>query len=305
MQTSIILLYFFIFLIYAFANVFMIDLHQKGMVRITGRMRMTGFCAALLAFFLAVILTRDALLSLLLAGVFSLVTYVFWIWIYRERFGPIRIKPDISAIKRLVVTVAPILVITFIQTYLSNAPKLLLGEFNTYETVAVFSFLIFPALLYQMVLNMMLFGAPLPQVSEDYANGQFRRFSKRIHTQLLIVAVVFIPFLAFTYFFGIPLLSWLYDTDLASYKRQLMLLSAGGFFITAGPYIGMLLIIMRKQKAYLYSFIAVGAVSGSILGFLIWQFGIDGAALSNLVVFAPLTVLVYVVFRRTLYHEIE
>ena len=304
-QKAVISLYYFIFLTDAYANVFMTDFHQKGMIRIMGRMRASGFGAAVLAFFLTVVITGSVAVSLSVAGVLLLVIYVMWIWLYREHFGAIRVRIDLSAIKRLVLAVLPILVLTFIMTYLGYAPPIYLGEFRSFETVAIYAILITPAALFQILLHTMLFGAPLPKTSEAYASGELARFSKRVHVLLLLVAVTAVPFLAVTYFIGIPLLTWLYNTDLSPYLRQLMIISVGGLFTTAAPIVGMALIIMRKQKAYMYSFIAVGAVCGPLVGYLVWRFGIDGAVLSNLVVFAPLTIVVYTAFRRLLRHELK
>jgi len=302
-QAAVIFLYYFIFLIDSYANVFMTDFHQKGKIRIMGRMRASGFGIALVAFILAVFITRDVVLPLLAAGVLLLIIYVLWIWLYRGHFGAIRAKIEFSAIRRLIVAVLPILVLTFIMTYLGYAPNIYLGEFYSLESVAVYAILITPAALFQILLHTLLFGAPLPHTSEAYASGELKRFSMRIHALLLLAAAAAVPFLALAYFFGIPLLTWLYNTDFSPYLRQLMLLCAGGLFTTAAPIIGMALIIMRRQKAYMYSFIAVGAIAGPLVGFLVWSYGLDGAVLSNIVVFAPLTVLVYVVFRRALRYE--
>jgi O-antigen/teichoic acid export membrane protein len=211
---------------------------------------------------------------------------------------------DFNNIKRLMATVLPVFILTFIMTYLSYAPNIYLGEFRDSETVAIYAILITPAALFQVLLHTLFFGAPLPHTSEAYASGQLKRFSKRIHVLLLLVVATALPFMAVTYFLGITLLSWLYSTDFSPYLKQLMLISTGGLFTTTAPIIGMALIIMRKQKAYMYSFISVGMVSGPLVGFLVWQYGLDGAVLSNLIIFAPLTVLAYIVFRRLLYKEI-
>ncbi|MDR2572635.1 MAG: hypothetical protein LBD23_20405 [Oscillospiraceae bacterium] len=302
-QTTVILLYYIFLLIDAYANVFMTDFHQKGMIRIMGRMRASGFAASLIAFFLVVYTTRDVTISLMVAGVLLTGIYMAWIWTYKRHFGAIRVKADYLAIKRLAASAFPVLVLTLIMTYLGYAPSIYLGTFDSYEKVAIYAILITPSALYLILVHALLLGAPLPQTSEAYASGQLKRFSKRIHVLLFIGIIMAIPFLAVTYIIGILLLSWLYDTDLSTYLRQLMLVSAGGVFTTATPIVGMALIIMRKQKAYMYSYLAVGAVAGPLVGVLVWRYGILGAAFSNLVVFAPLTIVVYIVFRCTLRRE--
>jgi len=131
-------------------------------------------------------------------------------------------------------------------------------------------------------------------------SGNLKRFSRLFHLLIYLTLLLVIPFMAVVYFFGVPLLSWIYNVDLSAYFTQLMLVSAGAVFFTLGPLIGMSLIIMKRQRVYMYSYIVVGAVSGPVAAVLVWMYGISGAMLSNLIVFAPLSVLLYVVFRRVL-----
>jgi len=304
-QTLIIVFYYFVFLVDAYANVFMTDFHQKGKIRIMGRMRASGFCAAVIAFFLSTLLLQNVVISLAVSGAFISIVYFIWVWVYRKQFTPIKIVLDFITIKQLAMTVLPIFILTLIMTYLGFAPNIYLGNFATMETVAICAILITPAALFQILLHTLLFGAPLPSTSEAYANGDLKRFSKRIHFLYILTIFAAVPFLIISYNFGIPLLTWIYNTDLSPYLRQLMFLSIGGLFTTAIHIAGVALIIMRKQIAYMYSYIAVGMICGPLVAYLVWKYGLDGAVLSNIIIFAPLTIIVYIIFRITLHREIE
>ena len=304
-QMSVILLYYFIFLIDTYANVFATDFHQKGKIRIMGRMRASGFSLVLASYVTLAYLTRDVVLSLLVAGVLLLFSYVIWIWFYRSHFGSIRTRFDFSKIKRLIVTVLPLIILTFIAAFLANAPSIYLGQFDSMETVAIFAIILTPGALFQVLLHALFFGAPLPQTSEAYASGDLKRFLKRIHALILLTAAFTIPFLIIIYFLGVPLLSWLYNTDLSPYFRQLIFVSVGALFLTLTPIIGLPFIIMRRQKVYMFSYIAVGAVAGPVVAVLVRLYGISGAMLSNLIVFAPLSVVLYIIFRRALRVEAQ
>jgi len=305
LQTLIILFYYFIFLTDAFADVFMGDFHQKGMIRIMGRIRASGFFIALTAFCVMAYTTHDVMTSLLTAGMLMFIVYFMWIRFYRSHFSPIRAILDFSTIKRFIVIMLPVLVLTFIQTYLISAPRIFLGTFDVYEMVAIYSILFTPAAMYNLLLYTPLFGSPMPRTSEAYASGQLKRFYRRIHVMLLIMAAAFIPYIAITWFFGVPLLSWLYNVDLAPFKNQLLWVSIGGIFIPATTFIGTILIIMRKQKAYMYSHIIVGAIVGPLAGVLVWLGGINGAAYSNLVIFLPLSIVVYVIFQYIIRRKLK
>jgi len=299
-QSAVLLLYYFIFLTDSYANVFTTDFHQKGKIRITGRMRASGFSIILVSYIIIAYLTHDVIISLLVAGVLFLINNVAWIWFYRSHFGAIRTKVNLSAVKRLILAALPIVVLIFIMTFLAGAPNIYIGQFDSMGMVAIFAMILTPGAFFQMLLHALFFGAPLPVTSEAYASGDLKRFSFRIHALLILTVIVAVPFLIVVYFIGIPVLSWLYNIDLTSYQIQLLFVSTGAIFLTLGPIIGMALIIMKRQKIYMYSYIAVGAVAGPAVAVLVWLYGINGAMLSNLIVFAPLTFLLYVIFRRAL-----
>ena len=302
-QAIIILLYFFIFLTDGYANVFMTDFHQKGKVRIMGRMRASGFAGVLVAFFITVSITHNVILSLLAAGILLLIIYIMWIWFYRKNFGAVRVKYDFHAIKRLGFAVTPILVLTFAMNFLIAAPSIYLGEFDTIDMVAILAMLLAPAQLFMVLVHALALGSPVPETSDAYTSGELVRFKRRIHAKLLFAFGMAIPFVAFTYFFGVPILSWLYDTDLSPYIRHLVITSVGGIFMTATPIIGLSLIIMQTQKQYMYAYIAVSLITGPLVAVLVWLHGLYGAVFSNLIVFAPMSILLYIVFRYMLRRE--
>jgi len=297
----ILLLYFFIFLTDGYVNVFMTDFHQKGKVRIMGRMRASGFAGVLAAFFITVLITHNVVMSLLAAGVLLLIIYVIWILYYREHFGAMRTKYDFSAMKRLGLAVTPILVLTFAMNFLIAAPSIYLGEFDTIDMVAILAILVAPPQLFMVLVHALVLGSPVPETSDAYSSGDLGRFRRRIHAKLLFTFGMSIPFVAFTYFLGAPILSWLYGVDVSPYRIHLAITSIGGIFATTTPIIGLSLVIMQKQKQYMYAYIATSLITGPLVAVLVWLYGIHGAVFSQLLVFLPLTVVIYLVFRRMLY----
>jgi len=302
-QTNIILLFFFIFLVDAYANVFKSDLHQKGMVRLVARMRALSFSLTLIVFVIAILITHEVTIALASAGAVMFVVNIVWVYCYRGHFGKIHVEFDFQAIIRLTKMVFPMFMTLSLSVYLINAPKYYLEMFLTSESVAMYAILFFPAGMFQIVMTTMFFGAPLPDTSELYASGELKRFLRRIHQQLMLVTATALPYLLITYFLGVPVILWLYNTDISMYFRELILITASGLFITVSPIIGMALIIMRRQKQYLYAFATVSALTSPIVIILVQKYGLVGAAIVNFVVFAPTSVLLYAVFRVTLNRE--
>jgi len=294
---AIIVLCFFIYLVDAYGNVFMCDFQQKGMVRFGARTRAFASFAAVAAFSLIMFIRQDVISSLALAGVAISIVWIVWVWVKREHFGAIRVKIDMSAIKSLIVKVFPIFVPFIANVYLINAPKYYLEAFVSNESVAVYAILVLPGAMFLLLVHTLLFGAALPITSEMFASGDFGRFLKRIHMQMLFIAAMAVPFLAAVYFLAPWFLSLLYGIDIYPYRELILLISTGSVFVTAAPVVGMALTIMRRQKVYMYSLTIPGAVFGAVVFLLVRQYGMDLAVYSNLIIFAPLTVIVYTVFR--------
>jgi len=300
---TIIFLCFFVFLVDAYGNVFLADFQQKGMVRFGARTRAFASFAAILAFAVIMFTRQNVTFSLALAGIAISIVWIVWVWHNRGHFGAIRAKPDFDVVKRLLSKVYPMFIPFALNVYLINAPKYYLEAFVSSESVAIYAILVLPASLFMLLIHTLLFGAALPVTSEIYVSGDHNRFLKRIHLQILMMAALAVPFVIAIYFFGPWILSLLYGIDLYPYRENLLLISAGGVFNTMAPVVGMALIVMRKQKIYMYSLAIPGAVMGTVVFFMVRNYGMSMAVFSNLIVFVPLTIIVYTVFRWTLRHE--
>ena len=299
-RAAVMLLFFFTYLTDMYADVFMGDLQQKGKMRIAGRMRATGFASALIAFAIASFTTQTLLLPLAFAGFAICCVNIVWIWVYRSHFGAIRVKIDVIAIKKLAVSTYPIAISSLLFIYLYHAQKYYLGAFGLDEAVAIITILMLPAMLLNLFCIFFFMGAELTYMAGLFTSGQLRRFAIRVNQQLLIVVALCIPFMIFIYFSGIFLLSWLYGVDLSVYKEQLMLLSSGSVFLAIVSVLNAVLIVMRRQKTTMFCMMAVACVTGPAMWFLVSRYGLTGAAFSNLVIFVPMAVLLYVVYRVAL-----
>jgi len=296
----IILLFYFLYLVDVYADVFMGDLQQKGKMRIAGKMQASSFCAVLLAFSIIMFITQTILLALAIAGLVVFCSYIVWIWIYRDHFGAIRVKVDFSTIKKLAWAVLPLLIYGFIVSYLENAQKYYLSAFFSDDAVAIYAILMLPVSLLNLACVSFFLGAITTKTAVILADGQLNRFIKRINIQLLFAVGLFIPFILCVYFFGIPLLSWIYAVDLSPYQKQLMILSFGGIVRAPIFVLAPVLVILRKQKMLLYSVIFVALISGPLMWWLVLQYGISGAVFSNLVIYAPQAVIFYVAYHVAL-----
>ena len=304
-QLAVILVFYFIYLTDAYADVFMGDLQQKGKMRVAGKMQTSGFFAALLMFFVVLFTTDMMIPALITAGMVVFFVYISWIWFYRNHFGPIRVKIDFPAIKMLVMRVIPLLVGGLIIAYVFNAQKYYLEAFFTVDKVAIYGILMFPISLLNLACTSFFQGAIATKTAEVWVSGETKRFKRRVNLQLLFAVGLFIPFIVGVYFLGIPILSWVYAIDLSPYKPQLLILAVGGMARAPIYVLGPVFVLFGKEKTIFYCAILISAIAGPLMMFLVSRYGIYGAAFSNLVIFMPQAIMYVVIYRFAIKRNIS
>ena len=90
---------------------------------------------------------------------------------------------------------------------------------------------------------------------------RWRDFTRSILKQSFIVLGITVICVIGAFLLGIPVLSWLYNTDLTNYKAELLLLLVGGGLLGASGVYTTILTIMRHQRSLMYGYgvIAVAA----------------------------------------------
>lgn len=199
-------------------------------------------------------------------------------------------RKDIPEIRQLLVIVFSLFGISFLSFYVNNAPKYAIDACLTDEVQACYGFVAMPVFVIGL-LNNFVYQPTLVPMAVEWEQKQKKRFTYRIYRQLGIIAIISVICLVGANIAGIPVLSWLYHTDLSAYKGELMILLAAGGFLAISGYLSVVLTIMRCQKDLLwpYGLVAVGALLG--LRGIVLQYGTVGAAVCYLFLMALLCAL--------------
>jgi len=293
----VILLFYLMFLCTGFADVFMGDLQQKTKMRVAGRIMVCSFGLNLIVFAFTIFVSGSLIISLISSCIVTFFSYVAWIWFYRNDFGPIRVRYDISAIKILLKKVLPLFFAGLIGSYLYNMQKYYLGFLETDESVATITILLMPGTALQMLCAAIFGGAEMTKTAVIYASGNLKSLSKRINGQLLAAVAISIFFLLCVYIFGLPLLAWLFATELSTYMLELMIVSIGGALFSVNIALGSAAIVMRLQKAHFIITLVVAVIVAPLMWVIVARYGINGAAFTNLAFLAPLSIALYVICR--------
>ena len=296
----VILLFFFIYLTDGFADVFMGDLQQKGKMRIAGRMRVCAFGSSIVVFAIASLITQSLIIPLLLSGIAVFSVYIIWIWIYRTGFKQVRVKFDMKVIKGLGIEVLPLLIGSFIYSYLLSAPKYFLGFLDSDESVAILAMILVPFTVLSLLVSTFFAGAEMTKTARIYLSEKKKDLLRRVYRQLLLAFILAAAFMLGSFTLGIPILSWIYNVDLSDFMHEFTLVTLLGATNTLLIPLSVSLIVVRRLKECTVILLVSAVTSSLLLWFLVPRYGIAGAVFSNLIVFILITIAYYVVFRIAL-----
>lgn len=85
------------------------------------------------------------------------------------------------------------------------------------------------------------------------------------------------------YFWGIPVLSWLYNTDLQLYKTELLILLIGGGFLGLSGLFTTVITIIRYQKKLMWNYAAMALLAYFFSRSIVDKYGMIGAAILYMV----------------------
>lgn len=269
-----------------------------------GRMDMGAklFCfrwlGILVIFPIALWITEDLQFTLMLCLVISLFLFlillrVSYSQICSESDRNIKLlirKRDLGEIGELLKIAIPLFGISFLSFYVNNASKYAIDAYLTDEVQACYGFVAMPVFVIGL-LNNFIYQPTLVPMASEWEQKQNEKFCRRIWKQIVALMIISSVCLLGAYMIGIPVLSWLYHTDLSAYKTELMILLLAGGFFAISWYLSVVLTIMRCQKALLWPYGCVAIVAAAGMKEVVLRRGTVGAAFGYLVLMIFLTVL--------------
>jgi len=171
----------------------------------------------------------------------------------------------------------PLFLASFMTIYVTNAPKYAIDRYLTEEVQACYGFIAMPVFAIEL-LNGFLYQPSLVHMAQEWNEHRTGSFRRRAVKQCLILLGLCGVCLLGAYFFGIPVLSAIYGTELNSYKTELLVLLCGGGMLAYAGYFSVLLTIMRKQKMVMYGYAGISILSFLLSNHAVKDFGVMGAA---------------------------
>ncbi len=171
----------------------------------------------------------------------------------------------------------PLFAGSFLSFYIGNAPKYAIDATLTDALQACYGFISMPVFIIGL-LNNFIFNPMLFQMSVLWKEQKIKQFVQKTLIQSGIVAFITVICIAGAWLLGIPVLSWLYNTDLAPYKTELLILLLGGGFLGLSGLLNAVITIIRYQKSLMWGYVVVALLAFLFSDRIVAQYEMMGAA---------------------------
>lgn len=288
----------------ALEDVFHGDLQKCGRLDIAGKMLCTRVVSMTAVWALLLMLTKNQMIATVIAAGFTFFITIRMIYLVRSFYSmPLKIawndlKVDAKMLELLRI-VFPLFLSMFLSFYIGNAPRYAIDRQLSDELQACYGFIAMPVFVIGL-LSSFIFNPIITRMSVLWNENKNREFGLRAFRQMVIVLIITGVCMAGAYILGIPVLSWIYHTDLSDFKVQLMLMLVGGGFLGLSGLLQMLITIQRGQRQLVIIYIFVTVIAIIFSNGVVREYGMNGAVCLYILLMGLLCIGFVLIFIRNL-----
>ena len=274
----------------AFEDVFYGEFQRLGRLDIAGYSNFFRVLITLVSFIGFIYATGSLLTATIATIAISLAAMILLVIIPAKRMFAIAPTFAWRSISTLMMACTPLFLGAFLSMYLGNAPRFAVDSFMDPDSLAHYGFIFMPALAIN-VLTMFIFRPLQTRMAHRWAERDNKGVWQLLATGFKAIAFTSIVTLILSYFFGIPVLGWLYSADLTGLRGPLMILVVGGTLNAIGVVLYYLLTTMRKQRLVLIAYVIAAVCVWALAQILVPSEGIMGASIAYTTSMSLLAVL--------------
>lgn len=198
-------------------------------------------------------------------------------------------------IKKILYSGFSVFAFTFLTQYVMNATKYAMDGIlsNKYQTI--YGILIMPATL-MLLCSTFVIQPFLVTLKEQLNKNEIKKFNNLVLKLCITLLVLGIIAIIGCYFLGIPILEFIYNIPLKSYKSSLLIIILGATLFGIVYIISTSLVAMRKNTIQLVIYLIVSIICFILSPILIEKKSIYGASLSYFYSMCILLILYIIYF---------
>lgn len=286
----------------AFSDVFYGILQKKELLYKTGISLTIKNIVNLILLFVIDKITNNVILSILSIIIFNLLVLIFYD--IKESLKYIdfnkKIKKE-NIIKILKNGFYPFLA-SFLSLYIINTPKYAIDNFLKDNVQTIFGIIVMPATVVSLFAQFIVYPF-LNNINKFIKNKEIDNLKKLVFKILLIVGIFGILSAIIAYFFGIPVLSFIYGVELRNYKNCLIIILIGAIFTAFVYILSSVLISIRTLKHQVIIYCVIAVISYFISNLFVKKMAVMGASISYFVSVFLLYILFYGLYKIVLKKE--
>lgn len=250
---------------------------QENRLDIASKCLALRMLITIMVFGLGLIILKNQLLALIISTILTMGLFLlFTKWTIGEFCIPIS-KPESQNIVLLLKLCFPLFASAFLTFYIGNAPKYAIDANLSDSLQACYGFIAMPVFVIGL-LNSFIFNPMLYKMTQLWNSGKVKSFVIQTLIQSCFVGIITIVCLVGAYLLGIPVLSWLYNTNLAPYKTELLILLLGGGFLGLSGLLNAFITIIRYQKRIMWGYVFIAILAFLFSNRIVEKYEMMGAA---------------------------
>lgn len=272
------------------ADVFEGEFQRNDRIDISGMSMAFRTIAIMAVFSIIAWVTRNIYAASAVAAVTGLAGAAVVAVVWSRGFETLSVSFDREKMKSLFRSTILLFIGSAMCMWLWNGTKYVVEWTLTDRDTLAYGIVFMPT----MVINLgssFVFKPMLTTLARHYEQGEYKAFAKLVAVLVATAVGITVVTLGAGAWLGIPVLSWLYDIELAPYKSVMLVLIAAGGFNAVSILFYYALTVMRLQKKIFAGYTITFVVSIILPIVMVKAMGIAGAGTSYLIVMMLLTVL--------------
>lgn len=272
------------------ADVFEGEFQRNDRIDISGMSMAFRTIAIMAVFSIIAWVMRNIYAASAVAAVTGLAGAAVVAVVWSRGFEPLSVSFDREKMKSLFRSTILLFIGSAMCMWLWNGTKYVVEWTLTDRDTLAYGIVFMPT----MVINLgssFVFKPMLTTLARHYEQGEYKAFAKLVAVLVATAVGITVVTLGAGAWLGIPVLSWLYDIELAPYKSVMLVLIAAGGFNAVSILFYYALTVMRLQKEIFAGYTITFVVSIILPIVMVKAMGIAGAGTSYLIVMMLLTVL--------------
>ena len=259
----------------SFEDVFYGDYQKNKRLDVASKAFALRLLITIALFVIMIIVTKNLLLATAVSTIVTIILLFVLIMLTRD-FVCEREPYKMSKVWKLLVVTLPLCLGTFLTLYISAAPRTAIDRLMDEGDQAIYGYISMPVFVVQLLV-LFIFNPMIYGISCLWNENKITEYIKECMKQFGFVLVVTVVCITGAWLLGIPVLSFLYNTDLAPYKTDLMIMMIGSGFLGLAGLLANLLTVMRYQNAILVGYGLTSVCAFLFAGKAVEKNGMRGA----------------------------